>query len=47
MEGRFSSGVDYLSLPLRRNGGIIASVIEQEGSAYKDKISRLVLYRAE
>jgi hypothetical protein len=47
MEGRFSSGADYLSLPLRRGGGIIASVIEQEGSAYKDKISRLVLYRAE
>ena len=47
MEGRFFSGADYLSLPLRRDGGIIASVIEQEGSAYKDKISRLVLYRAE
>ena len=47
MEGRFFSGADYLSLPLRKNGGIIASVIEQEGSVYKDKISRLVLYRAE
>jgi len=47
MEGRYSSGADFLSLPLRRGGGIIASVIEQEGSAYKDKISRLVLYRAE
>jgi hypothetical protein len=47
MEGRFSSGADFLSLPLRRGGGIIAAVIEQEGSAYKDKISRLVLYRAE
>ncbi|HWS16121.1 MAG TPA: hypothetical protein VN450_08025, partial [Candidatus Methylomirabilis sp.] len=47
MEGRFSSGADFLSLPLRKGGGIIASVIEQEGSAFKDKISRLVLYRAE
>jgi hypothetical protein len=47
MEGRFSSGADFLSVPLRRGGEIIASVVEQEGSAYKDKISRLVLYRAE
>ena len=47
MENRFLSGADYLSLPLRRDGGIVASVIEQEGSAYKDKVSRLVLYRAE
>lgn len=47
METRFLSGADYLSLPLRRGGGIIASVIEQEGSSYKDKISRLVLFQAE
>jgi len=47
MEGRFSSGADFLSLPLRRGGGIVAAVIEQEGAVYKDKISRLVLYRAE
>lgn len=47
MEGRFYSGADYLSPPLRRGGGIIASVIEQEGSSFKEKISRLVLYRAE
>ena len=47
MESRFLSGADYLSLPLRRGGGIIASVIEQEGSSYKEKISRLVLFRAE
>jgi hypothetical protein len=47
MEGSFISGSDFLSTPLRREGGILASVIEQEGSAYKDKISRLVLYRAE
>jgi len=47
MEGRFSSGADFLSLPLRRGGGIVAAVIEQEGSAFKDKTSRLVLYRAE
>ena len=47
MEGSFISGADYLTVPLRRGGGIVASVIEQEGSAYKEKISRLVLYRAE
>lgn len=47
MESRFYSGADYLSLPLRRGGGIVASVIEQEGSVYKEKVSRLVLYRAE
>ncbi|MGZ9265472.1 MAG: hypothetical protein ACXW4S_12065, partial [Candidatus Deferrimicrobiaceae bacterium] len=47
MEGRFFSGADFLSVPLRRGGGIIASVVEQEGSAYKDKVSRLLLYRAE
>ena len=47
MESRFLSGADYLSLPLRRGGGIIASVIEQEGSAIKEKASRLFLYRAE
>ena len=43
----FLSGADFLTTPLRRGGGILASVIEQEGSAYKDKISRLLLYRAE
>jgi hypothetical protein len=47
MESRFFSGADYLSLPLRRGGGVIASVVEQEGSAIKDKASRLFLYRAE
>ena len=47
MEGRFFSGADYLSLPLRKGGGIIASIIEQEGSSYKDKISRLVLFQAD
>ena len=47
MEGAFCSGADYLSLPLRKDGGIVASVIEQEGSVYKEKISRLVLYSAE
>jgi len=47
MEGRFFSGVDYLSLPLRKGGGIIASVIEQEGSAFKDRVSRLVLLGVE
>ncbi len=47
MEGAFYSGADYLSLPLRKDGGIVASVIEQEGSVYKNKVSRLVLYSAE
>jgi len=47
MESRFLSGADYLSLPLRRGGGIIGSVIEQEGSSYKEKVSRLVLFQAE
>ena len=47
MEGRFSSGADFLSLPLRRGGGIVAAVIEQEEAVYKNKISRLVLFRAE
>ncbi len=47
MEGRFYSGADPLVRPLRKDCGIIASVIEQEGSAYKDKVSRLVLLRVE
>jgi hypothetical protein len=47
MEGRFFSGADFLSVPLRRGGGIVASVIEQEGSVFKDKTSRLFLYQAE
>lgn len=47
VEGSFFSGADFLSPPLRREGRILATVIEQEGSAYKDKVSRLVLYRAE
>ncbi|MFA6148843.1 MAG: hypothetical protein WC899_11610 [bacterium] len=46
-DARFFSGTDFLSHPLRRGGGIIASVIEEEGSAYKDKLSRLLLFRAE
>ncbi len=46
-EGSFISGADFLTTPLRRGGGVIASVIEQEGSAYKEKISRLFLYQAE
>jgi len=32
---------------LRRGGRIIASVIEQSGSAFKDKGSRLVLLQVE
>jgi len=47
MEGSFISGADFLSTPLHRGGEIIASIIDQEGAAYKAKISRLVLYRVE
>ena len=44
----FYSGVDLLPTGgLRRGGRIIASVIEQSGSAFKDKVSRLVLLRVE
>jgi FG-GAP-like repeat len=42
------SGIDLLPTGgLRRGGRIIASVIEQPGSAFKDKVSRLVLLRVE
>ncbi|MGE5284323.1 MAG: hypothetical protein ACM3OG_05070 [Actinomycetota bacterium] len=47
MEGIYFSEADFLSTPLHKGGRIIASVIEQEGSVSKDKISRLILYRAE
>ena len=44
----FYSGVEVLSPgDLRRGGRVIASVIEQAGSAYKDRVSRLVLFQAE
>ena len=44
----FYSGVDLLPTGgLRRGGRIIASVIEQSGSAFKDRVSRLVLLQVE
>jgi hypothetical protein len=44
----FYSGVDLLPTGgLRRGGRIIASLIEQSGSAFKDKVSRLVLLQVE
>jgi len=44
----FHSGVDLLPPgSLRRGGRAIASVIEQSGSAFKDKVSRLVLLQVE
>ena len=44
----FYSGLDLLSTAgMRRGGRVIASVIEQPGSAFKDKVSRLVLLRVE
>jgi len=44
----FYSGVDLLPPGrLRRGGRVIASVIEQAGSAFKDKVSRLVLLQVE
>jgi hypothetical protein len=44
----FYSGLDLLPTGgLRRGGRIIASVIEQVGSAFKDRVSRLVLLQVE
>jgi hypothetical protein len=44
----FYSGVDVLPPGvLPRGGRVIASVIEQAGSAFKDRVSRLVLLQAE
>ena len=44
----FYSGVDLLQTEgLRRGGRIIASVIEQSGSVFTDRASRLVLFRVE
>lgn len=44
----FYSGVDLLPAGgLRRGGRVIASVIEQSGSAFSDRVSRLVLLRVE
>lgn len=44
----FYSGVDLLPPGgLRRGGRTVASVIEQYGSAFKDKVSRLVLLQVE
>jgi hypothetical protein len=44
----FLSGVDTLSPGrLRKGAKVIASVIEQSGTAWKDKASRLELYQVE
>ncbi|HET6370274.1 MAG TPA: hypothetical protein VFG95_03710, partial [Nitrospiria bacterium] len=44
----FFSGADLLSTSgLRKGGKVIAAVIEQEGSAFKEKISRLLLFRVD
>ncbi|MDD5761967.1 MAG: VCBS repeat-containing protein, partial [bacterium] len=44
----FYSGVDLLPTGgLRRGGRVIASVIEESGSVFKDRVSRLVLLRVE
>jgi hypothetical protein len=44
----FHTGLDLLPAGgLRRGGRIIASVIEQAGSAFKDRVSRLVLLQVE
>jgi hypothetical protein len=45
----FYSGVDVLHPGVFRRGGgkMIASVIEQAGSAFKDRVSRLVLLQPE
>ncbi|MGZ8441190.1 MAG: FG-GAP repeat domain-containing protein [Candidatus Deferrimicrobiaceae bacterium] len=44
----FYSGVDVLPPGvLARGGRVIASVIEQPGSAFKDRVSRLMLFQAE
>jgi hypothetical protein len=44
----FYSGVDlFSSSGLRKGGKVIASMIEQEESSFKDKVSRLLLFRVE
>ncbi|HLN79438.1 MAG TPA: VCBS repeat-containing protein, partial [Candidatus Bathyarchaeia archaeon] len=44
----FYTGLDLLSTGgMRRGGKIIASLIEQPGSAFKDRVSRLVLLQVE
>jgi hypothetical protein len=45
---RFHSGADFLSSSaLRKGSKVIVSVIEQPGSAFKEKVSRLVLFGIE
>jgi hypothetical protein len=44
----FYTGVDLLlNGGFRRGGRVVASVIEQPASAFKDKVSRLVLFQVE
>ncbi|MBE0602155.1 MAG: VCBS repeat-containing protein, partial [Deltaproteobacteria bacterium] len=45
---QFLSGADFLSsTDFRKGGRIVVSSIEQTGSAFKDKVSRLHLYQVE
>jgi hypothetical protein len=48
ISGRFLSGADFLSPDgFGKGGKIVASAIEQSGSAFSDKISRLLLFEVE
>jgi hypothetical protein len=48
ISGRFLTGADFLSPDgFAKGGRIVASEIEQSGSAFKDKISRLLLFQAD
>jgi hypothetical protein len=46
--GRFITGADFLSpTDFGKEGRIVASAIDQSGSFFKDKVSRLLLFRVE
>ena len=46
--GRYLTGADFLSRDgFGKGGKIVAAMIEQSGSAFTDKISRLLLFQAE
>ena len=46
--GHFVTGADFLSPSgLKRGDTVVASVVEQIGSVFKDKVSRLLLFRLE
>ena len=45
---RYLSGADFLSRDgFGKGGRIVASAIEKSGSAFTEKISRLILFEAE